>query len=452
VEMTLELQPRQDLHLQLGAAWLDAEADDLGGLPYLAEWNASFNLDYQYRPDHRAGLSLIYGGDRPDTNLYPQDDPDAFVLVNLHGSGRLTRTLSYAFGVNNLLDKRVTTRPGISATATTPKRGRGRSGCASRWALTCNRTARMHLPRRDLGRLPWLLLAGLVLAGGAVAEESAAQRTARVKAAFLLNISRYVEWPPQAFQGHESELRLCLLRDRGFKFEVQLLNNRWLGGRDAVVFCRPDHHIRVVKMSYAHLTQNERYQISALHEAGFQPSKIAAQLGRHKSTISRELARSGGGAAYQAADAQALADERRTACANGPQVSAETWSFVDAKLGEFWSPEQISGRLKADGLPTVSHESIYQRVYEDKQAGGDLHLALRCQKTRRKRYGSTERRGTIPNQTSIEARPAVVDTRERFGDWEGDLVIGAGQQGALVTLNERKSRFTLIAHVASQCH
>jgi IS30 family transposase len=203
-------------------------------------------------------------------------------------------------------------------------------------------------------------------------------------------------------------------------------------------------------MSYVHLTQNERYQISALHKAGFKPSKIAAELGRNPSTISRELARSGGAAAYQAADAQALADERRTACANGPQVSEETWIFVDKKLREFWSPEQISGRLKAEGLPTVSHESIYQRVYEDKLAGGDLHLALRCQKARRKRYGSTERRGTIPNQRSIETRPAVVDTRERFGDWEGDLVIGAGQQGALVTLNERKSRFSLMAYVPSK--
>lgn len=203
-------------------------------------------------------------------------------------------------------------------------------------------------------------------------------------------------------------------------------------------------------MSYTHLTQNERYQISALIEAGFTPSRIATQIGRHKSTISRELARSSGVAAYQPSDAQVLANERRTACANGPRVSDETWSYVDAKLGQFWSPEQISGRLQADGLPTVSHESIYRHVYQDKQAGGCLYVALRCQKTRRKRYGSTERRGTIPNQTSIEMRPAVVDTRERFGDWEGDLVIGAGQQGALVTLNERKSRFTMIAHVGSK--
>ncbi|MDX1251761.1 MAG: IS30 family transposase [Gammaproteobacteria bacterium] len=76
-----------------------------------------------------------------------------------------------------------------------------------------------------------------------------------------------------------------------------------------------------------------------------------------------------------------------------------------------------------------------------------LHCALRCQKARRKRYGGRERRGTIPNQVSIDRRPAIVDERARFGDWEADLVIGAGQQQALVTLNERTSRYSLIAHV-----
>jgi IS30 family transposase len=72
--------------------------------------------------------------------------------------------------------------------------------------------------------------------------------------------------------------------------------------------------------------------------------------------------------------------------------------------------------------------------------------ALRCQKARRKRYGGRERRGTVPNQVSIEQRPAIVGAREWFGDWEADLVIGAGQQQALVTINERKSR-SLIGHV-----
>ena len=132
---------------------------------------------------------------------------------------------------------------------------------------------------------------------------------------------------------------------------------------------------------------------------------------------------------------------------NGRRIAAETWVVVDARLHETWSPAQISGHLKANGGPTVSHESIYQRIYADKRAGGSLHRALRCQKLRRKRYGGRERRGTIPNQVSIELRPAIVAERGRFGDWEGDLVIGAGQKQALVTLNERTSRYSIIAHI-----
>ena len=135
------------------------------------------------------------------------------------------------------------------------------------------------------------------------------------------------------------------------------------------------------------------------------------------------------------------------ACENGPRISEQTWAFVEERLSELWSPEQICGRLKERGLPSVSHEAIYQRIYADKRNGGTLHRTLRCQKTRKKRYGGRERRGTIPNQVSIEQRPAIVNSRKRFGDWEGDLVIGAGWQQALVTLNERKSRYSLIAHV-----
>jgi len=80
--------------------------------------------------------------------------------------------------------------------------------------------------------------------------------------------------------------------------------------------------------------------------------------------------------------------------------------------------------------------------------GGDLHKHLRCQKKRRKRYGSYDRRGRIPNQVSIEERPAVVAERGRVGDWEGDTVIGKNHKGVLVTLVERKSLYTLIDRVA----
>ena len=200
-------------------------------------------------------------------------------------------------------------------------------------------------------------------------------------------------------------------------------------------------------MSYSHLTQDERYQIAILHKAGHDRSEIARIMNRHKSTIGREMQRNRGARGYRPKQAHAFSQARMRACENGPRIAAETWMIVEAKLAEAWSPEQIAGYLKVEGQPTVSHETIYQRIYADKRAGGTLHRALRCQKARRKRYGGRERRGTIPNQVSIERRPAVVAERGRFGDWEGDLVIGAGQKQALVTLNERTSRYSLIAHV-----
>jgi len=203
-------------------------------------------------------------------------------------------------------------------------------------------------------------------------------------------------------------------------------------------------------MNYTHLTQAERYQISILNKAGHNQSEIARVMNRHPSTISREFRRNRGLRGYRPKQAHEFSQARMRACENGPRISDDTWAFVDEQLGKLWSPEQICGRLKERGLASASPEAIYQRIYADKRNGGTLHRALRCQKVRRKRYGARERRGTIPNQVSIDQRPTIVAERTRFGDWEGDLVIGAGQQQALVTLNERKSRYSLIAHVPSK--
>ncbi len=200
-------------------------------------------------------------------------------------------------------------------------------------------------------------------------------------------------------------------------------------------------------MNYTHLTQNERYQIAILSKAGHDKSDIAKVMNRHKSTIGREMKRNRGQRGYRPKQAHEFSLARMRASENGSRIAAETWVVVDAKLAETWSPEQIAGHLKANKQPTVSHEAIYQRIYADKRAGGTLHHALRCQKARRKRHSGRERRGTIPNQVSIDMRPAIVSERGRFGDWEADLVIGAGQKQALVTLNERTSRYSLIAHV-----
>lgn len=200
-------------------------------------------------------------------------------------------------------------------------------------------------------------------------------------------------------------------------------------------------------MTYTHLTQDERYQIAILAKANHDQSTIAALLGRHKSTISRELRRNRGLRGYRPKQAHTLACKRMTHCANGPRIAQTTWDFVNDKLAQTWSPQQISGYLLVNDQPGISHETIYRHIYADKLAGGALHRALRCQKLRKKRYGGRERRGTIPNQVSIEARPGIVGERARFGDWEADLVIGAGHKQALITMNERTSRYSLIAHV-----
>ena len=114
---------------------------------------------------------------------------------------------------------------------------------------------------------------------------------------------------------------------------------------------------------------------------------------------------------------------------------------METKLKEDWSPEQISGRMKLEGV-SISHERIYQYVYADKRAGGTLWESLRRPKKYRKRAGGRDRRGKTPNRRSIDERPASVEERSRIGDWEADLVIG--DEGVALTLTERKSRFTLL--------
>lgn len=107
VETLLQLRPLDDLNLRIGAAYLHAEDLDSGKLPYLATWSAHFTLNYDYLPDHRLGFSLFYNSERADANRYRQDDPGAFLLANLFGSGRIGRHFSYAFGIDNVFDARV---------------------------------------------------------------------------------------------------------------------------------------------------------------------------------------------------------------------------------------------------------------------------------------------------------------------------------------------------------
>ena len=196
---------------------------------------------------------------------------------------------------------------------------------------------------------------------------------------------------------------------------------------------------------YAQLTQEQRYQIYALKKMGHNQREIAQVLAVHKSTISRELCRNAGQRGYRPHQAQCLALERRQKAV--PRITAEKWALVAKLLRQDWSPEQISGRLKKEQGLCISHEWIYQYVLEDKRSGGELYRHLRCQKKRRKRYGAYDRRGKLPNCRSIDERPAVVHSRKRLGDWEVDTLIGKRHKQAIVTLTERKSRFTLLGKV-----
>lgn len=143
-------------------------------------------------------------------------------------------------------------------------------------------------------------------------------------------------------------------------------------------------------MNYKHLSQNERYQIHALLRAGHTQSKIASILGRHKSTVSRELKLGTGLCNYRPKQACALASKRAHNSRNATQIAPWVMNLASHMLNLQWSPVQIAGKLP------ISHETLYLRIYADQAHKGQLYKNLRCQKKRRKRYGKGyERRGQI---------------------------------------------------------
>ncbi len=202
-------------------------------------------------------------------------------------------------------------------------------------------------------------------------------------------------------------------------------------------------------MSYTQLAEEQRYPIYALMKAGHRQTNIAAVVGVHKSTISREVRRNRGLRGYRPLQAHQLAVHRRQTKAQC-RLTPEHWSLIERLLQEDWSPEQISLWLAAQQAIPISHEWIYQYVLQDKAQDGTLSRHLRCQKARKKRYGAYDRRGHLRNRVSIEERPRIVEDRTRLGDWELDTIIGKGRRQVLVSLTERTSRLALIAKVPNK--
>ena len=197
-------------------------------------------------------------------------------------------------------------------------------------------------------------------------------------------------------------------------------------------------------MNYKHLSLEDRHYIAIEHKKGVSQNKIAKSLHCSQSTISRELTRNKGSRGYRYKQAQKFAYQRHKVKPKYTKLTDEVKGHLDACIKDDWSPEQAAGRLRGMGIVDLHHETIYQYILSDKRAGGVLYTHLRHQnKTYRKRYASERNRRGIPNRIDIDERPDIVNNRGRIGDWEADTIIGKNHKGAIVTIDERKSKLRL---------
>ena len=203
----------------------------------------------------------------------------------------------------------------------------------------------------------------------------------------------------------------------------------------------------------SHITYEQRYTISLMLEQGFSKSKIGELLGKDKSVIGREIERNkdqrNGKYNYILADKKCKLrhkeKHKHRSFTHGIRLD------VDRLLKDDLSPEQIVGISKKSGVSCVSHQRIYQYVWEDKKQKEELHLHLRRKgRSYRKRGASKDSRGIIKNRISIDQRPDIVEKRTRFGELEVDLIIGKNHNQAILTINDRASGVLRMKKVASK--
>ena len=215
---------------------------------------------------------------------------------------------------------------------------------------------------------------------------------------------------------------------------------------------------------FQHLTLDERRSLFRMQEAQLGVTEMAARLGRHRSTIYRELGRNRfrdpdasldsrrNMSGYYPVTAQELARTRRQRLAKLARHE-ELLAHVVDRLRAGWSRQQIAGRLwqktETDGEESerLCHETIYRHVYGPEGRAEQLHLCLpRARRRRGTRHGRRPRGHRIPLERGIACRPAEVATRERFGHWEGDLLVFArsGGDANVTTLLKRRSRFLVL--------
>jgi len=201
-------------------------------------------------------------------------------------------------------------------------------------------------------------------------------------------------------------------------------------------------------MKYTHLTQEQRYHISAYKAAGFNQKEIAQKIGVHPSTVSRELKRNTSNRVkiYFPVEAHKKAKQRqayKSKTANFKRTEA-TLKLVKHYLKKDFSPEQTAATLKLKHAISISYVTLYRHIYHDRIEGGVLYTHLRHQGKRRAKYGS-RRKNRIANRISIHQRPAIVEQKERIGDFEIDTIIGKGKRGAIVTMVDRASLYVQLS-------
>lgn len=206
---------------------------------------------------------------------------------------------------------------------------------------------------------------------------------------------------------------------------------------------------------YRQLNFADRIYLEALYwEYGRYHEKLAWKLGVHRSTVYRELRRGSTGWMHLGYRAD-FGEKRRRLLAKRKgrpsKIVGALERLVRSRLSEGWSPEQISGRLKLEGQPSVSHETIYRYIQRDRQGGGRLYLCLRHgHRRRKKRFHVPRVRAELLHRRSIEQRPKVISQRKRLGDWERDLMFGSSRSQALLTLVERKTCYVVLRRVESK--
>jgi IS30 family transposase len=195
--------------------------------------------------------------------------------------------------------------------------------------------------------------------------------------------------------------------------------------------------------SMKHLQPEERHAIQMMKQQGHSQHRIADHLGRSAATISRELKRNSlTDGDDSAIFAHQFACKRARGKPHYQSINSENQRVIEAQLHEKLSPEQIIGRAHqqqiSNRMPSIT--TLYRHVHADRKRGGTLYRHLRHQGARRKQHGQGKmKRSTVPNRIDISQRPHEVEKRERLGDFECDLMIGAAQSGALLTVNCRST-------------